>query len=80
MNLEERVKRTVVEALCLDEGIITLDSEIQNDLGADSLDAVELIMQCEDKFDIKIVDEEADQILTVEQMINLVSRKLDENK
>jgi acyl carrier protein len=64
-DLETGVRRIISEKLGVDEDRITPDSSFVNDLGADSLDMVELVMAAEDFFDIAIPDEDAEKILTV---------------
>lgn len=61
----ENVKATIVELLGVDEGKVTLEARFREDLEADSLDIVELIMALEDKMDIEISDEDAQNITTV---------------
>jgi acyl carrier protein len=69
-NIAERVKKIVAEKLGIDESEITMESSFANDLGADSLDTVELIMEFEKEFEINIPDEEAEKIQTVGQAIS----------
>lgn len=69
---EQRIKAIIVEKLGVDEADITRDASFTNDLGADSLDTVELIMELEKEFDMTIPDEDAEQIATVGDAIDYV--------
>lgn len=71
-SIEEKVKQIIVDKLGVDEGEVTSEASFQNDLGADSLDTVELIMEFEKEFDISIPDEQAENIQTVGQAIAYV--------
>jgi acyl carrier protein len=64
-SIAERVSKIIVDKLGVDESEVTEDASFTNDLGADSLDTVELIMEFEKEFDISIPDEEAENIHTV---------------
>ena len=72
-NIEERVKKIIVEQLGVGEDEVSEDASFVDDLGADSLDTVELVMALEEEFECEIPDEEAEKITTVKQAINYVS-------
>jgi len=72
-NIEQRVKKIVAEQLGVNEAEIKNESSFVDDLGADSLDTVELVMALEDEFETEIPDEEAEKITTVQQAIDYVS-------
>ena len=74
-NTEEQVKKIVVDHLGIDESKVTPDSKFIDDLGADSLDTVELVMAFEEKFGIEIPDDAAETILTVNDAINFINSK-----
>ena len=67
MSNEERVKKVIVEQLGVKEDQVTENASFVDDLGADSLDTVELVMALEEEFDCEIADEEAEKITTVAQ-------------
>lgn len=72
-NIEERVKKVVVEQLGVSEDEVLEDASFVDDLGADSLDTVELVMALEEEFECEIPDEEAEKITTVKQAIDYVN-------
>ncbi|ACI19301.1 acyl carrier protein [Dictyoglomus thermophilum] len=72
----EKVKKIIVDQLRVDESLVTMDSNIQEDLGADSLDAVELIMALEEEFGIDVQDEEAENFKTVGDVVRYIEKKL----
>ena len=72
-NIEQRVKKIVAEQLGVNESEIKNDSSFVDDLGADSLDTVELVMALEEEFECEIPDEEAEKITSVQQAIDYVN-------
>ena len=74
-NTEENVKKIVMEHLGIEENKISLNSKFIDDLGADSLDTVELVMAFEEKFGIEIPDDAAETILTVQNAIDFINNK-----
>ncbi|MDA3808418.1 MAG: acyl carrier protein [Thiomicrorhabdus sp.] len=75
-DIEERVKKIVVEQLGVEENQVTADASFVDDLGADSLDTVELVMALEEEFDCEIPDEEAENISTLAQATAYVNANL----
>ncbi|HZV61874.1 MAG TPA: acyl carrier protein [Methylophilaceae bacterium] len=75
-DIEQRVKKIVAEQLGADEADVKNESSFVDDLGADSLDTVELVMALEEEFDCEIPDEEAEKITNVQQAIDYVSANL----
>ena len=71
----EKVKNVLMDQLGVDESVITMDSSFVDDLGADSLDIVELIMGLETEFDIEIPDEDAEKITTVGDAVNYIKER-----
>jgi acyl carrier protein len=71
-NIEQRVKKIVAEQLGVNEADIKIESSFVDDLGADSLDTVELVMALEEEFECEIPDEEAEKITTVKQAVDYV--------
>ena len=74
-NIEEQVKSIVAEQLGVKEEEVTNEASFVDDLGADSLDTVELVMALEEEFDTEIPDEQAEKITTVQQAIDFVNTK-----
>jgi len=72
-SAEEKVKQIIVEQLGVDAAEVTASASFQNDLGADSLDIVELVMAFEEAFDVEIPDEDAEKIKTVQDAVNYVN-------
>lgn len=75
-NIEQRVKKIVAEQLGVNEADVKTESSFVDDLGADSLDTVELVMALEEEFECEIPDEEAEKITTVKQAIDYVNGHL----
>ncbi|WP_164215430.1 acyl carrier protein [Virgibacillus sp. YIM 98842] len=69
----ERVKGIIVDRLDVDESKVTLEASFKDDLEADSLDVVELVMELEDEFDMEIADEEAEKINTVGDAVDYIN-------
>ncbi len=76
MDIEAKVKEIIVEQLGVDEAQVTSEASFIDDLGADSLDTVELVMAFEEKFDIEIPDEDAEKMRSVGEAIEYLSQKL----
>lgn len=73
-NIFERVQDIVVQQLGVDKTKVTLNADFADDLGADSLDTVELVMAIEEEFSIEIPDEDAEKIATLDQAIQFIER------
>lgn len=71
----ERVTKIIVDRLGVDEADVTLEASFKEDLGADSLDVVELVMELEDEFDMEISDEDAEKIATVGDAVIYINSK-----
>jgi acyl carrier protein len=71
-SVDEKVKQIIVEQLGVDEAEVTASASFQDDLGADSLDIVELVMAFEEAFDVEIPDEDAEKIKTVKDAVDYV--------
>lgn len=74
-NLEDRVKKIIVTQLAVDISEVNPQSQFVQDLGADSLDTVELVMALEEEFDIEIPDEDAEKIKTVGEAVEYIKDK-----
>ena len=77
-NIEERVKKIIIEQLGVKEEEVKPEASFENDLGADSLDTVELVMALEEEFETEIPDEEAEKIKTVQAAIDYVKSHSDD--
>jgi len=75
-DVEAKVKEIIVDKLGVDESEVSADANFTNDLGADSLDTVELIMEFEKEFDISIPDEDAENIATVGNAVEYLKGKV----
>ena len=75
-NVADRVKKIIVDKLGVDENEVTPEANFIQDLGADSLDTVELIMEFEKEFDVSIPDEQAEKIQTVGQAIDYLETQV----
>ena len=73
VSVEDRVRKIVCEQLGVSNDEVNKDSSFVDDLGADSLDTVELVMALEEEFDLEIADEEAEKISTVEEAVNYIN-------
>ncbi|MFP7494115.1 acyl carrier protein [Terribacillus saccharophilus] len=71
----EQVKQIVIDRLDVDESKVTMEASFKEDLEADSLDVVELVMELEDQFDMEISDEDAEKIATVGDAVNYINSK-----
>ena len=75
MSVEEKVKEIIVDKLGVDEKKVTADESFIDDVGADSLDTVELVMALEEEFDIESPDEEAEKITTVKDATSYINSR-----
>ena len=75
-SVEDRVKKIIAEQLGVDEEEVVPEASFVDDLGADSLDTVELVMAFEEEFDIEIPDEDAEKILTVGKAMDYIKEKM----
>jgi acyl carrier protein len=76
MTVEEKVKNIIVEQLGVDNETVTPEASFIDDLGADSLDIVELVMTMEEEFDLEIPDEDAEKIKTVNDVVSYIKSKV----
>lgn len=76
MGIEEKIVKIIAEQLGVDEEDVTSEAKFVDDLGADSLDTVELVMAFEEEFGIEIPDEDAEKILTVQNAVNYIKEKV----
>jgi acyl carrier protein len=76
MAVEDRIKKIIAEQLGVDEDEVVPEASFVEDLGADSLDTVELVMAFEEEFDIEIPDEDAEKILTVGKAMDYIKEKI----
>jgi len=76
-NIEERVKKIIIEQLGVKEEEVKSEASFVDDLGADSLDTVELVMALEEEFDTEIPDEEAEKITTVQSAVDYINANKD---
>jgi acyl carrier protein len=74
--VEDKVKEIIIEQLGIEDSEVTSEASFIDDLGADSLDTVELVMAFEDEFDIEIADEDAEKIKKVQDAINYIKGNL----
>ena len=74
-NIEQKVRDTIMDQLGVDAGKVKLNASLVDDLGADSLDIVELVMAMEEEFGLEIPDEEAEKIKTVGDVIKYIQQK-----
>ena len=75
-GIEERVIKVIAEQLGVDEAKVVTEASFVEDLGADSLDTVELVMALEDEFDVEIPDEDAEKIATVKDAVEYVEKHI----
>ena len=80
INLEKKIKEIIVEQLSVDPDEVTTDASFIEDLGADSLDTVELVMAFEEEFELEIPDDEAEKLTNVGQAVEYLKKKLVEKE
>ncbi len=74
----DKIKDIIVERLDVEEDAVTMEASITDDLGADSLDVVDLVMSIEESFDVEIPDEEVENIKTVGDIVKYIENKVEE--
>ena len=74
----DKIKDIIVEQLAVEEDAVTMEASITDDLGADSLDVVDLVMSIEESFDVEIPDEEVENIKTVGDIVKYIENKVEE--
>ena len=74
----DKIKDIIVEQLDVEEAAVTMEASITEDLGADSLDVVDLVMSIEESFDVEIPDEEVENIKTVGDIVKYIENKVEE--
>lgn len=79
MSIEDRVKAIIVEQLGVESDAVTPDATFVEDLGADSLDTVDLFMAIEDEFGVSISDEDAESIVKVQDAVDYISKNAESN-
>ena len=72
----DKIKDIIVEQLDVEEDAVTMEASITDDLGADSLDVVDLVMSIEESFDVEIPDEEVENIKTVDQLVKYIEANM----
>ncbi len=75
MNIEKKIKEIIAEQLSISEDEVTAEASFVDDLGADSLDIVELVMAMEEEFEMEIPDEDAEKLLTVQDAMDYVKKR-----
>ena len=79
-EIAQKVKSIIIDKLGVEESEVTPEASFTNDLGADSLDTVELVMALEEEFETEIPDEDAEKITTIQQAVDYISSHMEESK